>query len=846
MAIKRSGNFLSQQRLDVPHLKSIESGVAFDFDTLIGLSLSGKKPLVIRGLVLNADGMISRNASDLSINIAGSVVWHYGASESGSIFSISEDEASQVLSSSNTNVSGSFASGDNYIGVDFYKTTDTSTSDLVKFIDVDLNQEISEVVPLARTVKYKIYISPEPFENTSNVIPIAKVVVSSTLIVSAISDCRPMLSRLGTGGSNPAPQGSYSWGTRTEPAVTMSSNSSSSPFSGEDKSLSSLKDWMDAMMTSVWELRGGNSWYSNVYRDNVKLAYGPTVMANGDNAWLLNGTAVTLAKSGTTTVTVTLNNQPFVAGSRVKITCANPNFPSGNYTVTGTATNTFTYVDSGAAVVASGVAATIDDTAAISGLSLIYENGSASAYNNTIQSGGYIVPDGYCLYVDLVRENNATIVPQVSTLWSLASSAIPGRRMILAWRLGSNLYCKDKNYEAGRTFPTATTTALGLVRINAVAGSPTSPVVPVILADGSITIGVSGIGPAILGTNSSNGQGVQGISSTGTGVYGASVNGYGVWGANAAGTAAGVFGECFGAQPAIYGQNISTGAGVYGQNLSTGYGVNGTSVNGIGVNGVSTTGLAGVRGSSTTGYGVSGTCSTGTSAGVFGESLGAQPGVYGSNPSTGSGVAGTAASGYGVRGDSTGNHGTYGATTSGSSFGVYGQGLAGGAGGVSGTAAGSGYGGYFESTSVAALAAKRGVATNSLSETLRLINGHIKFVGTNAAYNDTLPANTLISNQLIKAWGQFTWNNGAPVLTAVGYNLDSIASPSAGNVDITLKTPITSGFIIIPVGSAGYTARVTSLFSNRIVVQDTTAPTPANVNFGTTTGLVNFIILGLQ
>ena len=71
MAIQRSGNFLSQQRLDAPHLKSIESGVTFDFDTLVGLALSGKKSLVIKGLVLNASGMIGQSASNLSLAVAG-------------------------------------------------------------------------------------------------------------------------------------------------------------------------------------------------------------------------------------------------------------------------------------------------------------------------------------------------------------------------------------------------------------------------------------------------------------------------------------------------------------------------------------------------------------------------------------------------------------------------------------------------------------------------------------------------------------------------------------------------------------------------------------------------------
>lgn len=688
MAIHRTQNFLSQQRLEASNLKSMESAVSFDFDALVGLGLSRGTPAVLKGLVLNSTGAINQLATNLTIAMAGSVVWNYSASESGSVFTISASEADQILSPTNPNVTGSFLNGTNFVGVDFYKTPDPATSDTVKFIDSDSRREFDQVVPLARTLKYKILISTQPFSATLNVVPIAKVIVSNG-IVNSITDARPMLFRLGSGGDAPSATSSYLWGSRTENPVTISSNTGASPFNGEDKSINNLKDWADTIMTSLWELRGGTSWYSNVYRDHVKLVYGAAVMKNGDNIWFMNGEQIIagdLDKTGTSIVTVTFVDHPFTVGSRFSIdidAADSADFASGSYTVDSVPdADHFTYNDSYTASVATTTqVAGIIDTVAFSGMSLLFENsGSDTIYKNDITSGSMIVPEYYCVYVDLDRTSSTAVNPQARPIYDLGSPVLPGRRHIIAWREQDYVWGKDKNYEAGRTFIAATTSALGLVKINQTAGAPTAPVVVSIMANGRIQVTASGgnataatftgngTGSGVLGqAGASNGaDGVRGLAGAGissNGVHGlgnGSIGGIGVLGEGGAGassqgvagraTAAGGIGVAGSATgSADYGVAGSGPTGVYGIGQSSGPAVKGENVDsGPGGEFIGGTNSAGVTGAGD-GMGSGGEFTSGAAGdGAIGTSAGGGRGIVGQSTSGGGiGVYGFSTTGFG-------------------------------------------------------------------------------------------------------------------------------------------------------------------------------------------------------
>src|SRR5579859_5556814 len=286
MAVGRQFNWLGQARADVPHLRMLESGVVNDFDVLAGQMIAGSQPLVVSGWTPVAI-VAASPASSLQISVAGSLLLHPEASENGTIFAVPSDRAPETLNASNTRVRGSFtASTTNYVGIDLLRTPDASTADLVQFIDPDTKLEQPKEVPLGRTLDYIIYISVQDFASTPGVAPLFKVVTDAFNNIVSVEDARNSFFRLGSGGAIPNPQYAYTWpGGRGEPAANAS-------FTAGDKAMASFKDWYNGVMSRIWEIGGGEHWYSATADRNVHLVRSGAPLANGDwFAW--DGTNLT-------------------------------------------------------------------------------------------------------------------------------------------------------------------------------------------------------------------------------------------------------------------------------------------------------------------------------------------------------------------------------------------------------------------------------------------------------------------------------------------------------------------------------------------------------------------------
>jgi hypothetical protein len=283
MSVIRQANLLGQQRLDIPHLRAIEASVAADFDLLAGQIIAGKGALVVQGFNLLALSA-GTPATKLQLQVAGAIIMHPEASESGTIFQVPSTRASEILNAANTRVQGGFtANAVNYIGVDLRRTADASTADLVQFLDADTNLENPKTVPLGRTLDYVIVISTQDFSTTPGVAPLAKVTTDAfnNIATNGIEDARNLTFRLGAGGTITDWKHQFPWpGGRGEPGVNGAQPNSD--FTSGDKSISSLKDWMDAAMTRIWELGGGEYWYSATSDRNVKLVRAGATFTNGD------------------------------------------------------------------------------------------------------------------------------------------------------------------------------------------------------------------------------------------------------------------------------------------------------------------------------------------------------------------------------------------------------------------------------------------------------------------------------------------------------------------------------------------------------------------------------------
>jgi hypothetical protein len=448
MSVARQANLLGQQRLDIPHLRAVESSVAADFDLLAGQIMAGKRPLVISGFELAIE-VAGTAATSLQLLVAGSVIMHPEASESGTIFQVPLARADETLNASNTRVRGSFtASAVNYIGIDLRRTADASTADLVQFLDADTSLENPKTVPLGRTLDYIIVISTQDFSTTPGIAPIAKVTTdaANNIATDGIEDARNIMFRLGTGGAITDWKNQFSWpGGRGEPG--SDGNAPNSDFISGDKSITSLKEWMDGVMSRVWEIGGGEYWYSATADRNVKLFRAGATFTNGD--WFewdgtdLHWKGLTVVFDNSTGVYNDVENQTINSSG-----------------LTNLADGECLYVD-------------LDRTQ------------------------------------DRVRGVNGLVAVKAQ-LATLGTPVTPGARLVLAWRRGSGtqaICTRDAQFPVNATFVVATPVSTGVVKLNVASPTPTSPVVAVTSAAGEVlATGLQASAPAttlLIGTTAS-------------------------------------------------------------------------------------------------------------------------------------------------------------------------------------------------------------------------------------------------------------------------------------------------------------------------------------------------------
>lgn len=265
MSVRRRLNILSQGRIDTSDLKSFDSSTSNDFDELIKSFVTGtSQGFVLRGFEILMSGAIGGAASGLLLSVDPGAIFHINSSQSGTFYlTQAGTPAQQLNSATNSIVDGSFVpSSINYVGIEYERFLDSTTSAQVYLWNSTQNNETTKTVPRAQILRFRIKITTSAF--ATNVLPIATVTTDSGNNVVSITDARSNLFRLGQGGASPNPFYVYPWNNQTEGRLENPSTSSSnsvSPFRGGDKMIGTLKDWMDAMMTSIQEIKGTTYWY---------------------------------------------------------------------------------------------------------------------------------------------------------------------------------------------------------------------------------------------------------------------------------------------------------------------------------------------------------------------------------------------------------------------------------------------------------------------------------------------------------------------------------------------------------------------------------------------------------
>lgn len=353
MAVQRRWNWISQARVDTPAMRAVESAASNDWDqgmqsvfTGVGSTLLSGSGYVLRGFNINITGAIGGAANALQMEVDPGALLHVTASQSGTVFEVPQGTPAQVLNGSiNATVSGAFApNAINYVGIDYTRFLDTTTDTQFYLWDPTSNSQTTLTAPSAMILTYEIVITTTSW--ASNVLPIAIVETDALNNVTSITDARWMLFRLGSGGSTPNPFYVYPWpeGRVEDPSTSTSGND---PFYGGDKGIMTMKDWMNAVMSALLEIKGTPYWYSaesagsiTTLREDTALTVvtGNSTISHGI---LPNTTPVLVTTGNTTTSSNQLTSLALTTGIVPGLVVIGSGIPTGT-TVLSILSNTVT------------------------------------------------------------------------------------------------------------------------------------------------------------------------------------------------------------------------------------------------------------------------------------------------------------------------------------------------------------------------------------------------------------------------------------------------------------------------------------------------------------------------
>lgn len=379
MSVKRRVNWISQQRVDVPDMRALESAASNDFDELIKSFVTGTtQGYILRGFEISMAGAIGGAASGLQMIVDPGAIFHVASSQSGTFLLVpSGTPAQQLNSATNTIVDGAFApSSINYVGVEYERFIDDTTSSQVYLWNPTTNNETTKNAPRAQILRYRFKITTSTF--ASNVLPVCTVITDSGNNVVSITDARWMLFRLGQGGASPNPFYQYPWTAQPEGRLENPSTSSSNginPFHGGDKMLMTLKDWMNAIMSALQEIKGTTYWYqagSAGSIDSLRTDLGNTLTTG----------AGTITHSADTAGLVTWDEDIFltVIGSRLQYKLSANDVPSTDITL---ADNEVAYIN-----LVRGVA--ITPNLVFTNSSAIVQSVGSISWTGPLQAGDWV------------------------------------------------------------------------------------------------------------------------------------------------------------------------------------------------------------------------------------------------------------------------------------------------------------------------------------------------------------------------------------------------------------------------------------------------------------------------
>lgn len=300
MAVLARVHITSQQRLDLPQLLGMESYTAYDFRALIEAFVGSSRPYIARGFEITG-----KTGLFVSVSLADCFV--FNPLDTNGSFYLGDINATDQLVE--LPPSQPFV----YLEARFSNITSAPIS--ASYWDPLSVSGNTEGAEFTATQNSQNMIEMELSVNTvgfsTDAIPIT-VCSTSNSDITTLSDARPMMFRLGTGGASPNPGYKFPWSPNRGEPLTVGSgtgNDTTSSFKSRDntgilndKGIRSFKEMFDAICSRICEISGSSVWYSSsgsqVYVGGLSLSgiyfdsIGHTLQPKTDFIYNWSGTAL--------------------------------------------------------------------------------------------------------------------------------------------------------------------------------------------------------------------------------------------------------------------------------------------------------------------------------------------------------------------------------------------------------------------------------------------------------------------------------------------------------------------------------------------------------------------------
>lgn len=263
MSVLARVNYLSQQRLDQSHLMGTDSFNAADFRAFQKVFAGIANNYIIRGLEITSVAGLSA-----TIGLANSAIF-CGLDNTSPFYIASADEPPVTIT-----VPGGYPNI--YIEAACQRVTGTkvNTAFWDPSIPTNNNSAGSEFLAPADFQEYvQLVITSNTTGFSPTSIKIAVVSTSSSAILT-VTPAREMFYRLGTGGATPNPNNNFGWSNNrhdavvTGPASAIGTQNINNPYLSADGvgavndfAITSIKQWMDAVMTAIKSINGTPYWF---------------------------------------------------------------------------------------------------------------------------------------------------------------------------------------------------------------------------------------------------------------------------------------------------------------------------------------------------------------------------------------------------------------------------------------------------------------------------------------------------------------------------------------------------------------------------------------------------------